>query len=232
MRQTDFCTASCIWDLWRNSSPDIKKEEVIENTFKSRTREYLPHSFCLHLAVVTKDEKVVVTTISRFKENDYAKTKAVTIGEQIEGTDFYDNVSFHSDAVERWTRRALSEEMGIDDSQYTSMTSRDSIHVLSINFEGDIYNFSLMAVLDIHLTYDDFVDEVCRNPARDKEFNTMEGLDIIRIPEILRNSGKEDERNKFHPSSLLRMYLVYIHYYGIKKFVKEYERHPDTVGAH
>lgn len=67
---------------------------------------------------------MVVTSISRFKKNDYAFTKAVTLGEQIESTDFENQTSFHDDFIERWIKRALSEEFGIDEKQYHTITGK------------------------------------------------------------------------------------------------------------
>lgn len=133
----------------------------------------MPHSLCLHLVIVTADEQVVVTTISRFKKNDYAFTKAVTLGEQIEASDFENQTSFHDDFIERWIKRALSEEFGIDEEQYNAITGKNAIHVLALDFEGDIYNYSLMVVLDLKVKYEDFRAEVCRNPARDKKYDRM-----------------------------------------------------------
>lgn len=188
-----------------------------------KKKEYLPHSLCLHLAIVTADKQVVVTSISRFKKNDYAFTKAVTLGEQIESTDFENQTSFHDDFIERWIKRALSEEFGIDEKQYHTITGKNAIHVLALDFEGDIYNFSFMVVLDLKVKYEVFKDEVYRNPARDKEYDRMEGMPLEKIPEELKRWEKKEERTQYHPSSYLRMYLTYIHYYGIKNFIKAYE---------
>ena len=107
----------------------------------------MPHSLCLHLVIVTSDEKVVTTTISNNKSNDYSESIAVTLGEQIEDTDFLKTTGFYEDFIERWVKRALKEEFGIDGSQYIYITGKDSINVLSFNYEGDIYNISLMVVL-------------------------------------------------------------------------------------
>ena len=223
LRETDYCTTSCVWQAWAKDDPVIEKKQRLKDTFCSQSREYLPHSLCLHLVIVTADERVVVTTISRFKKNDYAFTKAVTLGEQIEAIDFENRTSFHDDFIERWIKRALSEEFGIDEDQYHAITGKNAIHVLALDFEGDIYNYSLMVVLDLKVKYEDFRVEVCRNPARDKEYDRMEGMPLREIPGELKRWQKKEERIQYHPSSYLRMYLTYIHYYGIKNFVKAFE---------
>lgn len=94
---------------------------------------------------------------------------------------------------------------------------------MALDFEGDIYNFSFMVVLDLKVKYEVFKDEVYRNPARDKEYDRMEGMPLEKIPEELKRWEKKEERTQYHPSSYLRMYLTYIHYYGIKNFIKAYE---------
>lgn len=223
LRETDYCTTSCVWQAWAKDDPAIEKKQRLKDTFGAQKKEYLPHSLCLHLAIVTADKQVVVTLISRFKKNDYAFTKAVTLGEQIESTDFENQTSFHDDFIERWIKRALSEEFGIDEKQYHTITGKNAIHVLALDFEGDIYNFSFMVVLDLKVKYEVFKDEVYRNPARDKEYDRMEGMPLEKIPEELKRWEKKEERTQYHPSSYLRMYLTYIHYYGIKNFIKAYE---------
>lgn len=222
LQETDYCTTSCIWDAWRKDSPAIEKRQRIKDAFLSQSREYLPHSLCLHLVIVTADERVVVTTISRFKKNDYAHTKAVTLGEQIEVTDFQNATGYYNDFIERWVKRALSEEFGIDEEQYKAITGKEAIRVLALDFEGDIYNYSLMVVLNLRIKYDRFKDEVCRNPARDKEYDWMEAMLLKDIPKELKRWREAEKDKEYHPSSYLRMYLTYIHFYGIERFVKEY----------
>ena len=80
-----------------------------------------------------------------------------------------------------------------------------------------------MVVLDLKVKYKTFKDEVCRNPARDKEYDRMEGMPLEKIPKELKRWEKKEERTQYHPSSYLRMYLTYIHYYGIKNFIKAFE---------
>ena len=223
LQKTDYCTTSFVWNKFRSKDEHSKK--LVQQVFSIKKGSYLPHSFCLHLVIVTSDKKVVTTVISNNKSNDYAGSIAVTLGEQIEDTDFNNNTGFCDNFVERWVIRALNEEFGIDASQYEYITGKDSISVLAFDFEGDIYNISLMTVLNLTVTYDQFAREVNRNPEKDKEYDEMKGLNLKKIPYILWLGDKlENGKYVYHPSSYLRLYLTYIHYYGIKKFVKEYEK--------
>lgn len=162
LRETDYCTASFVWNMYKK---DTKlAERLVKQMFRIKKSNYMPHSLCLHLVIVTSDEKVVTTTISNNKSNDYSESIAVTLGEQIEDTDFLKTTGFYEDFIERWVKRALKEEFGIDGSQYIYITGKDSINVLSFNYEGDIYNISLMVVLNVTVSYKQFVTEANINP--------------------------------------------------------------------
>lgn len=221
LRETDYCTASFVWNMYKK---DTKlAERLVKQMFRIKKSNYMPHSLCLHLVIVTSDEKVVTTTISNNKSNDYSESIAVTLGEQIEDTDFLKTTGFYEDFIERWVKRALKEEFGIDGSQYIYITGKDSINVLSFNYEGDIYNISLMVVLNVTVSYKQFVTEANINPERDKEYDEIGFVNLRDIPKILKKYKCDNgEKCIYHPSSYLRLYLTYIHYYGIKRFVKEY----------
>lgn len=47
-----------------------------------------------------------------------------------------------------------------------------------------------MVVLDLKVKYEVFKDEVYRNPARDKEYDRMEGMPLEKIPEELKDGRK------------------------------------------
>lgn len=109
-------------DLWR--------ESIISEHMNSglRVANY-PNSLCLHLVIET-----LITEISKEKSNDYPTTKAVSIGEQLELSDFVDQRDFQEDFVTEWTRRAVCEEFGLSENQYAEVFDERSLRVLSLDF--------------------------------------------------------------------------------------------------
>lgn len=219
LQQTNYITTRFFWNMYREMDIN-EKQQIITKLFENKV--IYPNSFCLHLALITKDDEVVVTSISKNKENDYPFTWAVTIGEQIEISDFNEGCDVNSQFITKWVYRALYEEFGLYTNQLETIIIKDGIKILSINSEGDINNISLMAVVYFNCDFKEFKEEINIHPEIDKEFSNILIIKIKDIPFVL--SKYNEIKDKMHPSSFLRLLLCYLHRKGASSFVKEYEK--------
>jgi len=232
LQKTKWSRLQFSWDILRRldtkNEPiiNLNQEEKINEVYKNALNlkgEFLNNSFCLHLILVSKNGNAILSRISNKKTNDYPSTWAATIGEQIEKRDFFNasNGEVYSDFVVRWVKRALAEELDIEENltleqkmtEIEEYVDMDSLRVLSVDFEGDIYNIALTCVLRLKINTDEFksLKEIKVNTDEmTNEFMECSEQDIRKI--LL--SYPKDIKN-YHPSTYLRL-LMY-HLYSAKK---------------
>lgn len=187
--------------MWTKLLTDEIKKEVIDRVFNNKMIIH-PNSFCLHLIVKTSDGKILVTENSTNKDNDYAKSWAVSIGEQIDKEDVKD---IDDDCAYYWVKRALNEELCIHEEEFNTK----GIHFLSVNLEGDIVNFAFACVVEIFLDSENLISRLCSESRIDNEFKHIEFIEIDDIPKELIKSSRE-----YHPSSKIRMIYTYLNSKG------------------
>lgn len=197
------------------------REKIISEHMNSglRVANY-PNSLCLHLIIETSDGKVLITEISQEKKNDYPRTKAVSIGEQIELSDFIDQKDFQEDFVTEWTRRAVCEEFGLSEQQYERAFDEKSLRVLSLDFEMDIYNFALVCTMKMRHDCEEF-KKLVSSTIEQKEISDMQDMSVEDIPAVL--MGYPGNENEYHPSSYLRLLMFYLYKNGYKRTCKVFK---------
>ena len=178
-----------------------------------------PNSLCLHLVIETKDGNVLITEISKEKSNDYPTTKAVSIGEQIELSDFVDQKDFQEDFVTEWTRRAVCEKFGLSEKQFEGIFEQKSLRVLSLDLEMDIYNFSLVCTMRMRQTCEQF-KRVVSSTIEQKEISDIMEMSQSEIPDVLLKYP--NNKGLYHPSSYLRLLLFYLYKNGYKRTCKRF----------
>ena len=222
VRSTDWCMTSYVWNYFRNNVESL--QNAVKKAYEGAGGLY-PNSLCLHLVIVTADEKALLTRIANTKRNDYPSKWAATIGEQLEKEDFVDGPNIDGQFIRNWVRRAFMEEFGIEKREYDTIVDDGSIRVLSINMEADIYNFSLMTVVQLRYSFQEFDDYLRKTIVKDKEFINMEALKVKDIPSVMaKYKTIEAIDAEYHPSTFLRLFMCYIHYYGIDHFTDEYAK--------
>ncbi len=209
LKSTEWSQTKYWWNKMKDRNL-LSKE--IADVYKYKKSD-APNSFCLHLVITTSDDKVVMARISTNKHNDYPETYAATIGEQVEKSDFLDT-DFRKDFIIAWVRRALQEEFGFSDSRWEHFISADAIRVLALEMEGDIYNIALIVNVQVNMTYDVFFGEFGYS-CTEKEISKIEPLDLSKIPSVL--VGIDDNKGLYHPSTYLRLLMVYLHKFGQSK---------------
>ena len=196
--------------------------EEYKKAFLNKSGEtFLINSFCLHLILEDSKNNAILSRISSNKSNDYAETWAATIGEQLSLEDFYnekDN-STYPDFIIRWTERALEEEFDISrfDETYTgeneleTYVDMDSLRILSIDMEGDIYNIAVTAVIRLKIT----VEELRSLKGIGIDSEELTELKACELP-MIRNILLEYPENmkEYHPSTYLRLLMFYLYKKG------------------
>lgn len=208
LRKTIWSRTTFWWNQVRNN-PEMRQKMALQ-TFHSQD-VFFPNSFCLHLIMETADDLLVCTRVSMNKKNDYASTIAVTIGEQIEEYDFSSGDANNNQFVYEWVRRALFEEFNFSTTDYPQYVDEHSIRVLGINYEGDIYNFSLPVYVRLKLSFDNLLAYMAGCPSNNPEFTELIPMTKEEILHTLYRAGESEVSRQYHPSSFLRM-LQYLNF--------------------
>ena len=163
---------------------------------------------------------MLITEISNEKSNDYPRTKAVSIGEQVELADFIDPRDYQDDFVTQWTRRAVCEEFGLSENQYEQVFDERTLRVLSLDFEMDIYNFALVCTMKMRHDCEEF-KKLVSSTIEQKEISDMQDMDLEEIPKVL--MGYPKNKGEYHPSSYLRLLMFYLYKNGYKRTCKRFK---------
>ena len=236
LRRTDWNQTSFVWKKFLQSPDELMIQYSKGISNGTGAEPYLPSSLCLHLVVETSDSKIVLSHISNKKSKDYPGTYAVTLGEQLELEDFYEKGEIKDSFCINWLRRAFREEYNMTKEEYALMINEESFRVLSVDFEADRYNFALCSIVKSKCSFDDFKAYFERKLDKN-EADGLYPLSYEEIPSILlsyKQKGKNDELSRekmecqFHPSSYLRLFLVFLHKYGYadgeRKIIEESKR--------
>lgn len=195
---------------WILENPEHRVQDI-KRAVNERTINF-PNSLCLHLIIMTQDDKFLLTKTSSKKGGDYHNVWALSIGEQLDIKDF-GNFTGNEDVVLNWVERALSEELGISNDDFSS----NNVNVMAVNLEGDINNFALATV--VVLKYDSLqLDAKMRMPCitdtNEIDRSSFEGTapwKFMHCNDIPKELVKRTMN--YHPSTGIRMF-----YAGLFKF--------------
>ena len=232
LKKTKWSSLQFHWNYMRlldEQNQTVNKIEDIYNEYKkvflnNREQSFLINSFCLHLVLEDSKGNAVLSCVSSNKSNDYSGTWAATIGEQLNLEDFYnekDN-STYSDFIVRWTERALDEEFGISkldetdngENELEKYVDMNSLRILSVDMEGDIYNIAITAVIRLKITVEE-LRSLKGIVIDSEEITEIKACGLPEIREIL--LGYPENMNDYHPSTYLRLLMFYISKRGIKR---------------
>ena len=208
LKKTKWSQTTFWWNQIRDN-PEMQKKMAL-HTFSEQLPFY-PNSLCLHLIIETADNLLIATKVSRNKKNDYAYTVAVTIGEQINSSDFSSGTTNNNFFIYDWCKRALIEELGFTNENYNIFTDESSIRVLGVTYEGDIYNFALPTYVKLNLTYDALIAYMSTCARSTDEYTEILKFEKEEILNVLQNASSKEVEERFHPSSFLR-FLLYLSY--------------------
>jgi len=187
------------------------REKLIEDLIRKGIISF-PHSLCVHIIIVTQDDKVLFTKRSP-KTAYYPGRWSCSIEEQINVADLKD------DPIEACVKRALEEELGLDNTFY----AKGCIRVLSVFLEADIMNIAFCVIVYLNIQAQGLDDIIKSMPRADYEFIESDYLDFRKLPKAI---IKEFEQfTPYHPTTRYRMLMAFINRYGGARFAREFVKH-------
>jgi pyrimidine deaminase RibD-like protein len=158
-----------------------------------------PHALCLHLIVVAKDSKILLTR--RAPDTEYRPGSWSCSCEEHMAVE---DIGLGSkDAVFGWAERALREELGLLKGEDYDPTD---VRLLSVFLETDILNVSLCGFVSLKKASDELRDEFVCMPVQDSaettSWNFIEYDDNKLIRDVLW------PRAYFHPTTRYRLILA------------------------
>ena len=194
---------------WHCVAFDIERRNKMFDSLFSKGKVLFPHNLCLHLVVVTADDKILFTLRSE-KVRVNANTWSCSIEEMLRPEDLKGK---HALAINRWAKRALFEELGLCSNGYTD----DNIRILSVFLEADRPNISLVGLVTLGLNQRELSEIIATLPRNDYEFTDVTFLSFQEMAEQLLRPTRS-----YHPTSRYRMLMTLLHRLGEPNFALEF----------
>ena len=160
-----------------------------------------PHSFCLHLLVVTSDNHLLLTHRSP-KVDYWPNTWSASIEEQLDEKDLGAR-----DPIESWISRALAEELNVEGRA----TNLSSLRVFSVLLEADIPNIGIDAIAELKIDRATLDEILNGKPRPDYEFVAWDFIELTRerlLQELLSPSRRH------HPTTPYRLVHLFVQRFG------------------
>ena len=167
------------------------------------------HNLCLHLVVLTNDDKALLTKRSTRVASDQG-TWSCSIEENLKPTDLHGE---RSGAVLRWMKRAILEELALNDTYY----DESNLKILSIFLESEKPNISVAGLVTLNIDAQELRTLLRTLPRNDYEFTTDDYLSIKELARELTNPSRY-----YHPTSGYRILMALLHRYGEANFSRKF----------
>jgi hypothetical protein len=183
----------------------FKRDEYIRKAIEELSIDF-PHSLCMHLILVTIDDKVLITKRAP-KVAYFPGTWSCSVEEQMSLEDIAEGPD---NVVQRWFERLLREELGLDSETY----NKDNLRVLSVFLESEILSVSICAHVIVDLTSKELSRILESLPRTDYEFSEWDFLSHEQLLDELFHPSR-----LYHPTSGYRMLMALIKRFGEPKIV-------------
>lgn len=185
-------------------------EEMIEGSLCVR----FPHSLCMHMVVMTADNKLLITRRSP-KVSYYPGAWSCSVEENLAASDLRVRRDIR---MLTWGLRQLHEELGLDEQAIKPAKMR----LLSVFVESDCLNVSICAEATLNITAAQ-LDVILQGHRRtDWEFTQWAYLEMDRG--VVMKELTHPSRN-YHPTSGYRVVQAFLKHFGIpsrEEIVKVY----------
>lgn len=182
---------------------------LIHELVKGSLDVKFPHTLCMHMIVVTNDNKILITKRSP-KVYWNPKTWSCSIEEQLARSDFENGPKM---ALQKWSIRMLDEELGVDKEAYNT----DNLRLLSVFLETDCLGISLCVYAELNINSATLDSIIKGHPRTDDEFTEWTFLDFkpaVLLKELIRPT------REYHPSTDYRMLMALLKQFGTKELKK------------
>ena len=180
-----------------------KQKALIKDLVTGSLKAGFANSCSLHMIVVTKDRKILLTERSQ-KVGVYPGSWSCSVEEDLQRRDINEGPK---SAVLVWGRRLLYEELKLEADAYHT----DNLRLLSVFLESEGLNISFCAHAEIKLDSRE-LDSILQVRRGDIEFSDWAFLDLDRI-ELLREMV-HPVRRTYHPSSGYRILMTFLKQFG------------------
>ncbi len=188
-------------DITKTAERELLLEELIEGSLVAR----FPHSLCMHMVVITADEKLLITQRAP-KVAYYRGFWSCSIEENLAASDLR---ARQNTRVVTWGMRALHEELGLNERA----VAHEKMQVLSVFLESDDgLNISVCAEATLNITSGQLNTILEGQRLMDLEFSRCEYLPMERGP-LLKEITHPGRR--YHPTSGYRMVQTFLKHFGI-----------------
>jgi isopentenyldiphosphate isomerase len=182
-----------------------KREEYIRKAVQELSIDF-PHPLCMHLILVTRDDKVLITKRAP-KVAYFPGTWSCSVEEQLSLQDVEEGPD---NVLQRWFERLLKEELGLDSETYT----KENLRVLSVFLESEILAVSICAHAVVDLSSKELSQILEGLPRTDYEFSEWDFLSHEELLDELFHPSRP-----YHPTSGYRMLMALIKRFGEPKLV-------------
>jgi hypothetical protein len=179
------------------------RDALIKDLVLGSLAPSFPHTLCLHMVVVTSDDKIV--TVKRSPKVDcFPNTWSVSVEERLKLEDLSGDPRT---TCSRWAFRLLKEELGLVRPAYHV----DDLKILSVFLEADYLNVSLCGYAQLQIDSVELGKRLLAGPRTDHEFTEVNFLEFDKthlIRELLRPS------RQYHPTSAYRLLYAMFKRFG------------------
>ena len=180
-----------------------KRAQLMSDFVKKRLLADFHQSITMHMTVLTRDDKLLLTKRSP-KSVHYPEAWSASIEEQLKREDFADGPR---KVIERWASRHLLEELGIDGRFYHV----DNIRLLSVLLEANLLNTGVCVNVQLEVDSASLDTILQGTPRKDWEFTEWGFLDVdarTLLAELFR------PRRVYHQTSPYRLLYTVLKRFG------------------
>lgn len=180
-----------------------ERDALINDFIRGSLRANFAHSLCMHMVVVTRDDKLLLTKRSQ-KVDYHPGTWSASIEEQLSREDLE---SGSERVALSWASRLLKEELGLQQDSYHP----DNLRLLSVFLEADILNTAVCVYAELRIDELE-LDIILRGRARtDYEFTEWAFLDVEKAKLL---TELFHPRRQYHPTSGFRLLYTLLKRFG------------------
>ncbi|MBZ5650429.1 MAG: nucleotide-binding protein [Acidobacteriia bacterium] len=192
-------------DLWGNTLDDLMSGKPIS----------FPHGMSMQMVVGTRDGQVLITERSHTTEW-YGGHWSCSMEENLSVKDFAHRPQ-GAEPVRNWAKRALDEEFGLREGDY----SVENVRILSVfvesNPDADVLNICLCAVVLLEMESEALSARLRSKPRKDHEFSDFR---LVSYEEMF--GELIQPTRKYHPTSRYRMALALVQREGQASFAQRF----------
>ncbi len=217
---TKYSQAKFVADYLSND--ELISEKVLEDFFKNKEAT-LPHAFCMHYIIETKElgnnSNNIIATLSHPDKGYNRDSWSFTFEEQLKIEDIDKNNP--KNTLLNLAKRGLQEELGIVNYGKEVIWNPKNLSFHSIFMEGNFLNVSIFAYLKLEVDSRRVQNIFKKHSEGDNEIQEIDFYPVEKIIELLDDKHEKYKGKNFHSSSKYRIMMYALKNKGYPEFVSE-----------